>query len=200
MIFTEGPKEPFMPAYKDGFDPKVAYAIGNRNIGLMFGQRLRASMLWKMNGYVSDHIILMDDADTEYFLTTVPGLKELSFTFDNMGYPILAVQDPEGIKVYRFTGYGGDEETKVLLLELPGCRNPKLIPTSVSDLGSIYNQPVLVYIDDVGDVLTRSYKDHFKTILSEVVSGLMATDELREAGITRTGKVQIEISKIKETP
>lgn len=198
MIFTEGGYEPYMPAYGGEYDPKIAYSIGNRNIGLLFGQRARLSMLWKMNGYVSDNIVLIDDVDTEHLLTHIPNLKRLTFVFDHLSYPILAVQVPGGIEVYKFISYGGDDTYREHLVTIPGARDPFLIPTDVSDIGSVLNQPLLIYVDDVGDVVTRSYRDNFATVVDELVYGLNATDELREAGITSTGKIQIEISKIKQ--
>lgn len=199
MNLTEGEYEPFLSAYAGDYDPMISYAVGNRDIGLLFGQRARVSMLWKMHGYKLDDIVLVDEAETEHLITNMSGVTKLSFIFDYLSFPILAVELPEGIKVYKFTSYGGDEAYRTLIAEIPGARNPKLIPSNVSDLGSVFNQPSLIYIDDVGNVVMRSYKDNFKEVADTILYNLKPTDELREVGITQTGKIQIELSKIKET-
>lgn len=197
MIFTEGEKEPFMPAYVHEYDPLISYAIGNRSIGLLFGQRVRASMLWKVQGYVRNSIVMIDDSGTEHLLTSIPNVKELTFGFDFMSFPILAVELEDGVHVYKFDSIGGDVGHRTSLTFIPGARNPKLVPTNISDLGSVLNQPALLFVDDAGDVVMRSYEDSFGTDKSTILYNLMPTDELREAGITRTGKIQVEISKIK---
>ncbi len=200
MNFVIGEMEPYMPAYVGEYDPKISLAMGSRDIGLMFGQRLKASMLWKVRGYVKDTIVLINDTGMEFLLTSLPDVKSLSFTFNYMGYPLLAVENSEGVKVYTFSTYGGDEEYRTELIDLPGCRDPKLLPTCVSDLGSVQNQPILLYIDESGSILTRSSKDSFKTIEGDpIMTGLVETDELRQAGITRTGKMQLSISRLKTT-
>lgn len=203
MIFTNSSKETYLPAYPDDHQQRISYAIGNREIGLLFGTRGRLSVMWKMYVNVKNEIVLEDEVGVGYVLGIVTGIVKLSFTFDPFSFPIMAVQVKRGtftgIEVYKFTNHGGAVIDKILLLTLSTSRSPKLVPTNISDLGSILNQPLLIYIDPVGDVVQRSNKTNFTELDGlPIVKGLLATDELRRAGITTSGKVQLEFSKLKK--
>lgn len=204
MNLIIGNEEPLMPAYTKEYHDLIAYAIGNRNIGLLFGQRMRLSMLWKMQTTVKSEIVLVDELDAVHILGTVRGMRNLSFTFDPFSYPIVALEinreDFVGVEVYKFTNSGGDETEKQLLLSLPNCRTPKLLPTNISDLGSVLNQPLLVYIDETGSLAQRSMKTNFTKIEGNpMLLNLGPTDTLRRVGITTTGKIQVEVSSLKKT-
>lgn len=197
MTFKEGEYEPYVPAYNVEYDPKVSYTIGSRDIGLLFGKRLRPGMLWKLQSFVNDDLSLVDDTGTEYLLAKIPDLKEASFTFDHLGFPIVGVSVGNGIDIYLFRNYGGDELFKKHIINIPGARNPRMFPFNPSDVGSVMNQPTLVYVDSNGDVIRRDGWDDFAQVKGAVLSGLTPTDILTEAGITLSGKIQLTISKIK---
>lgn len=203
MMLDEGEKEPFLPTYDKDYDPRISYAVGNRDIGLLFGQRGRFSLMWRLYTNVKSEIVLRDEMDVDHVLGEIKGIVNLSFTFDPFSYPIVSVQvereDFTGVEIYKFINSGGDIVNKVLLLSLPDCRCPKMLTSNVSNLGSILNQPLVVYIDELGNISQRSMKTNF-TVLDGLpkVLGLSSSDELRRAGITNTGKVQLEISKVKQ--
>lgn len=202
MSYIEATKEPYLPAYSQIYDPRTAYAVGNRDIGLLFGQRARLSMMWQMHTTVKSEVVLHDELGVDHLLGEIKDIVNLSFTFDPMSYPIVGVEvdreDFKGIEVYRFNNYGGDVNDKELLLSLADCKTPKLVPTNISDLGSIVNQPLLIYVDETGKLSQRSMKTNFTVLVPDTsVIKLDPTDELRRAGITTTGKIQIEISKLK---
>lgn len=202
MIFTEGDKLPFLPAYTKIYDPKKAYALGNSSIGLMFGQRVRPTMLWEMRTTVKEEVVLVDEYGVDNVLGMINNVRSLSFVFDPFSYPIVAAEIlKDGIKsveVYRFNNYGGDIVDKVKLLTLENCRSPKVVPYNISDQGSILNQPILFYIDPQGNILKRSLRTNFTVVDgSPVKTGLIASDELKYVGITSTGQIQLELSKLK---
>lgn len=205
MNFTKGEERPYLPAYIKPYNPRICYAIGNRTIGLIFGPRIRASMLWEMRTTVKSEVVLVDEVNVPNILGVIENIRSLSFVFDNFSYPIVAVEtkldNNVKVEVYRFNNYGGDVVDKIKIVEFENCRSPKLVPSNIGDQGSITNQPILLYIDPQGNVVKRSLKDNFST--SEYISslsGLKATDELRNVGITSDGTIQIELSKLKETP
>lgn len=202
MIFTEGDKKTFLPAYAKIYDPKKAYTLGNRSIGLMFGQRVRPTMLWEMRTTVKEEVVLVDEYGVDNVLGTVKDIRSLSFTFDPFSYPIVAVEvlkdGKKYVEVYRFNNYGGDEVDKVKLLTLENCRCPKLVPSNISDQGSILNQPILFYIDPQGNILKRTLRTNFTVVDGlPIKTGLLSTDELKNVGITNTGQIQLELSKLK---
>lgn len=200
MIFKPGDKVSTLPIYNKLYDPRIAYAIGNRDIGLLFGQRVKPNMLWQMRVNAKSQLTLNDDSGISYILGKYDNIKKLSFTFDTFSYPIVAIEVEDGIKVYKFTNVEDlpNNDNRVLLIELPSCRDPKLVPSNTSDLGSINNQPFLFYIKDDSFVEARSLKTNFTTILEEsLVTNLTSTDILNEVSITQNGKIQLGISKLK---
>lgn len=204
MSFIIGDKEPFLPAYAQPYNPVISYAIGNRDIGLLFGTRTRLSVLWQVRKNVKDELVLCNENGNEFLLGVVKGIKNLSFLFDPFSFPIVAVEvereDWKGVEVYKFNSIGGDEEEKKLIISLPDCKQPKLLPTNISDLGSVLNQSLLLYVDSENNIISRSAKTNFTEIEGEPVSSLETTDVFLRAGITQSGKIQIEIIKLKETP
>lgn len=204
MNFTKGEVKPYLPAFIKPYNPRISYSIGNRTIGLLFGPRIRSSMLWEMRTTVKDEVVLVDEVGIPNILGVIENIRSLSFVFDNFSYPIVAVETrisgvPK-IEIYRFTNYGGESTDKVLIAEFPNCRAPKLLPSNVGDLGSITNQPFMLYIDSNGNVAKRSLKDNFQAVeYISSLTGLKATDELRNVGIASDGEYQIELTQLKET-
>lgn len=197
-MFSSNEKEPILALYEKKFDPRIAYAVGNSDIGLLFGQRVKPNMLWKMRVNGKDEITLHDELGIIHVLGVVENVKRLSFTFDNFSYPIVAVEVDTGIEVYKFNGSEGKVADKELIITLPNCYYPELIPSNISDLGSINNQPILFCVDNTGSIFTRSLKDNFATKSPDpVLTNLLPTDILSEVSITQNGRIQLGISKLK---
>lgn len=197
-MFTLNEREVELTIYNQILNPLLSFAVGNSDIGLLFGQRIRPSMVWRIHYNTNNDLTIVDENEVSTALGKFENVKSLSFVFDNFSFPIVALETLTGIDVYRFNNLANNLTSFELIKSFTDCRNPKLIPSNIGDLGSIQNQPYLFYIDETGTVIQRTLKDNFISIIENPVSiVLQPTDILEKVAITQNGKIQLSISKLK---
>lgn len=196
-MFILSEKETELTIYNQIPNPLISFAVGNSDIGLLFGQRVKPNMVWELRYDGKGDLILVDENDISSVIGNIPGVKSLSFVFDSFAFPIIAVETLIGVEVYKFKNYANESNSFELISSFEGYRNPKLIPSNNSDLGSIQNQPYLFTVDDVGIINQRTLKDNFNAVIDRLDRVMQTTDILEKIAITQNGKIQISISKLK---
>lgn len=197
-MFILSDKEIELSIYNQMTDPLTSNAVGNSDIGLLFGQRVKPNMVWQLRYDGKSDLILEDENNLSTVIGNFEGVKSLTFVFDNFSYPIVATETMVGISIYKFKNYANETNSYELINSFENCRNPKLVPGNVGDLGSVLNQPFLFYIDENNTLTQRTLKDNFSTIVETITTKILEpTDILEKASITQNGKIQLSISKLK---